>query len=148
MAGTINIKLYTISDDNRVVSKTLGTATEFSNCTMKDKTEVVNPTVRIASSSNLSGYNYCHIDRYNRYYYIDKIETTPDGYWLLHCRCDVLMSHKTQLLALTGTLKRSETVYNGYLNDPEYKALAYKKIVTKQFPNAISGDCFVLMTVG
>lgn len=148
MAGTIDIKLYTISDDNKVVSKTLGTPTDFANCTMKDTTEVTNPTIRISSSSNLSGYNYCQIDRYNRYYFIDKIETTPDGYWVLHCRCDVLMSYKTQIKALTGTLERSQTDYNGYLNDPQYKALAYRKIVTKQFPTAINNDCFVLMTVG
>ena len=148
MAGTIDINLYTISDDNKVVSKHLGTPTTFANCTMKDTTEVINPTIRISSSSNLSGYNYCYIARYERYYFIDQIETTPDGYWVLHCRCDVLMSYKTQIKALTGTLVRSQTVYNGYLNDPEYNALAYRKIVTKQFPTALDDDCFILMTVG
>ena len=148
MAGTIQIDLYTISDDNKVVSKHLGTPTTFSNCTMKDTTEVTNPTIRISTSSNLSGYNYCQIDRYNRYYFIDKIETTPDGYWLLHCRCDVLMSYKNQIKALTGTLVWSQTTYNGYLNDSEYNALAYRKIVTKQFPTALDDDCFILMTVG
>ena len=148
MAGTIDINLYTVSDDNKVVSKSLGTPTTFSNCTMKDTVDVTAPVIRISTSSNLSVKNYCYIARYNRYYFVDKIETTPDGYWQLHCRCDVLMSYKTQIKALTGTLVRSQTTYNGYLNDPNYNALAYRKIVTKQFPTALDDDCFILMTVG
>lgn len=147
MAG-FSVKLYTVSDDNKVVSKTLGTATEYANCIMKETVDVTAPVIRISTSTELSGKNYCYIERYGRYYFVDKIETTPDGYWQLHCRCDVLMSYKTQIKALTGTLERSQNTFNGYLNDPQYKALAYRKIVTKQFPTAINDDCFILMTVG
>ena len=142
------VKLYTVTDDAKVVSKSLGTATEFTSVTIKETTDVTAPVLRIASSSNLSGYNYCYIERYGRYYFINRIDTTPDGMWVIHCRCDVLMSYKSQIKALTGTLERSETVFNGYLNDSEYKALAYRKIVTKQFPTAMDNDCFILMTVG
>lgn len=146
MAFTVN--LYTITDDAKVVSKHLGTPTSFENVIVKETTDVTAPVLRITSSSNLSGYNYCYIARYGRYYFINKIDTTPDGMWVIHCRCDVLMSYKSQIKALTGTLERSETVFNGYLNDSEYKALAYRKIVTKQFPTALDDDCFILMTVG
>ena len=148
MADTITIELYTVSDDEKKVSKSLGTATTYSNCTLKDTTDVTAPMIRISSSSNLSGYNYCHIERYGRYYFVDKIETTPDGYWVLHCRCDVLMSYKSHIRALKGTITRSETIFNAYLNDPEYKALAYRKTVTKQFPYAMTDDNFILITVG
>lgn len=142
------VKLYTVTDDAKVVSKHLGTAAEFNSVTVKETTDVTAPVLRIASSSNLSGYNYCYIERYGRYYFINRIDTTPDGMWVIHCRCDVLMSYKSQIKALTGTLERSETVFNGYLNDSEYKALAYRKIVTKQFPYALDDDCIILMTVG
>lgn len=142
------VKFYTVTDDNNKVAKTLGTATEYDNVTIKETTDVTAPVLRISNTANMSGINYCYIERYGRYYFVDKIETTPDGFWLLHCRCDVLMSYKSQILALTGTLERSETVYNGYLMDNEYKAMSYRKIVTKQFPNAMTDDCFILMTVG
>ena len=144
---SVTINLYTISDDNRVVNKTIGTPTSY-DCNLKEQTDVTAPVIRIQTSSNLSGYNYCYIERYGRYYYIDRIETTPTGFWILHCRCDVLMSYKTQIKKLTGTINRSENTFNAYLNDSEYKALAYRKIVTKQFPTAINDDCFILMTVG
>lgn len=148
MAGTITINLYNIDDDNEKIQKSLGTATAFSNCTIKDTTDVTHPVVRIQTSDNLSHYNYMYIDRYSRYYYIERIETTPTGMWVLHCRCDVLKTYASQILNLDGTVTRSETLWNMYLNDPQYKAYAYRKIVTKKFPTPVSGDCFILMTVG
>lgn len=142
----MDVKLYRITDDDRVVHKTLGTAKEYT-CTFRDTEEILNPVIRIQTSDNLSDYNYAYIERYGRYYYV-KPSVGPNNLWSLAGRVDVLMSHRTELLRLSGTLVRSETVFNGYLNDPEYKALAYRKIVTKQFPNAIDNDCFILMTVG
>lgn len=145
--ANVSVKLYTVSDDNKVVSKHLGTSTDF-DCVIKETTDVTAPVLRIQTSTNLSGFNYCYIERYGRYYFVDKIETTPNGLWQLYCRCDVLMSYKSQIKTLSGTINRSENTYNVYLNDSEYKALAYRKIITKQFPTAIDDDCFILMTVG
>ena len=148
MAGTITINLYNVSDDNEKVDKTLGTAKSFTNCSIKEQTDVTNITLRIQMTDNLSGYNYAYVDEYGRYYFIDKIETTPTGYWVLSCRCDVLMSFKADILALTGTVTRSESLYNFYLNDGQFKALAYRNIVTKSFPQAVANDSCILMTVG
>lgn len=142
----VTVKLYKVTDDERTVSKTLGTAKEYS-CTLKNEQEILSPDVTIQTSDNLSDYNYMYIERYGRYYFV-KPSTTPNGYWRLAGRVDVLMSHRSELLTLTGTLVRSEKIFNGYLNDPEYKALAYRKTVTKQFPHAMTEDCFILMTVG
>ena len=148
MAGSITIDLYNVSDDNEKIDKTLGTAKEFTSSTIKEQTDVTNITLRIQTTDNLSGYNYAYVSEYGRYYFIDKIETTPTGYWVLSCRCDVLMSFKADILALKGTVTRSESLYNGYLIDNEYKAYAYRNIVTKQFPNGLTDDTFILMTVG
>ena len=147
--AAITINLYTVSDDRDHVYKTLGTPTTYSNCVIKERTSVQDPVIRIQNNTdNLSGLNYAYIERYGRYYYIDQIETTPDGFWVLHLHSDVLMSRAAALQNLEGTITRSETMFNGYLNDPQYKALAYRNIVTKKFPNAIDDDTFILMTVG
>lgn len=146
--AAITINLYTISDDKDHISKTLGTPTSYTNCVIKEQVSVQDPVIRIQSTDNLSGYNYAYIERYGRYYFINRIETTPDGFWVLHMHVDVLMSRRDQIRALKGTITRSETIYNGYLNDSQYKALAYRKIVTKQFPYAVNQDTFILMTVG
>lgn len=144
----MDIKLYKISDDNEKINKSLGSGLEFSNVSIKETTDVTRPVVRITTSTNLSKYNYMYIEHYGRYYYIERIETTPTGLWVLYTRCDVLMSYKSQILALDGTVTRAESLYNGYLNDPEYKSLAFRKIVTKQFPNAMTSDNLILITIG
>ena len=144
--AAVTVKLYQVTDDERTVSKTLGTAKEY-NCTFRNEEEILNPEIRINTTDNLSGYNYAYIERYGRYYFV-KPSTGPNNLWSFSGHVDVLMSHKTELLALSGTMVRSESSYNGYLIDPEFKAVAYKKIVTKKFPNAMTNDCFILMTVG
>lgn len=142
----VTVKLYKITDDERVVSKHLAGEKSYT-CTIKNEAEILGPEIHIQSTENLSDYNYAYIERYGRYYYV-KPSTTPNGFWRMTCRVDVLMSHKTELLKLSGTLQRSENIYNGYLNDPEYKSLAYRKIVTKKFPYSMDNDCFILLTVG
>ena len=148
MAGSITIDLYNVSDDNEKINKTLGTAKEFTNCSIKEQTDVTNITLRIQTTDNLSEYNYAYVSEYGRYYVIDRIETTPTGYWVLSCRCDVLMSFKTQILNLRGTVTRSESLYNGYLNDSAYKALAYRDVYTRAFPNSFNNDSLILLTIG
>ena len=145
----MDIKTYKISDDNNKVSKTLGTPTTYTGCVMKEPTDVVNPVIRITSSSNLSDVNYCYIEHYGRYYFVDKITAVNNGLWELSCRCDVLMSWKDQIKNLRGTITRGETIYNGYLNDPEYKSYAYTETITRKFPNSFEGtDSLILITVG
>lgn len=143
----ISVKFYKVTDDAKTVRKTLGTAKEY-NCVLKDKTELLDPVLTIQTTDDLSVYNYVYIAAFGRYYFITKPATVINGLWSFECHVDVLKSWYDEFKNLSGTLVRSETVFNGYLNDPEYKALAYRKIVTKQFPNAIDNDCFILMTVG
>lgn len=148
MAGSITIDLYNVSDDNEKVNKTLGTAKEFTNCSIKEQTDITNITLRIQTTDNLSAYNYVYVSEYGRYYFINRLETTPTGFWVLSCRCDVLMSFADQILNLRGTVTRSESLYNGYLNDSEYKSLAYRDVYTLAFPNEVNNDSLILLTIG
>ena len=144
---SVTIKLYKTESDREKLSKNLTDEKSY-DCILKDTTEVIKPVIRISTSDNLSSYNYCYIETFGRYYYIDSIETTPNGFWIIHCTVDVLQTYNDQIKDCKGTITRSETLFNAYLNDPEYKALSYRKIVTKKFPTAIDNDCFILMTVG
>lgn len=143
----MDVKLYITSSDREKLDKTLTSEQSFS-CTMKDTVDVLRPTIRIQTSTNLSGFNYARIERYGRYYYITSIKTTPNGYWEITLEVDVLMTYSTQIKRCYGTITRSEDNYNGYIVDDKYQTLSYKKYVTKKFPYAIENDCFILMTVG
>lgn len=144
----MDIITYTITDDAYKVNKTLGTGTTYQNVVMKSETDTVHPTLTIQTTANLSNVNYVYIERYGRYYFAEKPIAIKNGVWEVHCKSDPLMSFKTSLLNVHGTITRSETMFNAYLNDPEYNAYAYRNIVTKQFPTAVNQDTFILMTVG
>lgn len=144
----MDVITYTTTDEAEKVTKTLTNAATYSNVTMKDPTDTVHPVVTIQTSANLSSVNYMRIERYGRYYFVEKPIAVKNEVWELHCTSDPLMSFKESLLNVSGTVTRSETLFNAYLNDPEYKALAYRKCVTKAFPNEINNDHVVLITVG
>ena len=144
----MDVITYTTTDEAEKVTKTLTNAATYSNVTMKDPTDVVHPVITIQTTANLSGVNYMRIERYGRYYLVEKPIAVKNGVWELHCTSDPLMSFKESLLNIYGTVTRSETLYNGYLNDSQYKALSYRNIVTKTFPQAVANDSCILMTVG
>lgn len=144
----MDIVTYTVTDDAFKVNKTLGTGTTYQNAVMKDPTDTVHPVLTLQTSANLSGINYVYIERYGRYYFAETPIAVKNGVWEIHCTSDPLMSFKTSLLDVSGTVTRSETLFNAYLNDPEYKALAYRQTVTKAFPNEMTNDSFILVTIG
>ena len=144
----MDVITYTTTDEAEKVTKTLTNAATYTNVTMKDPTDTVHPVVTIQTTANLSSVNYMRIERYGRYYFVEKPIAVKNGVWELHCTSDPLMSFKDSLFNVSGTVTRSETLFNAYLNDPEYKALAYRKCVTKAFPNEINNDHVVLITVG
>ena len=144
----MDVITYTTTDEAEKVTKTLTNAATYSDVTMKDPTDVVHPVITIQTTANLSNVNYMRIERYGRYYFVEKPIAVKNGVWELHCTSDPLMSFKESLLNVSGTITRSETVYNVNLIDDEYKALAYKEIVTRQFPFSVNQDTFILMTVG
>lgn len=141
------LKLYKTTDDPSVVDKTLTNEKSFDNVTIHDTAQILAPILIVTTSENLSSYNYAYIERYNRYYYMT-VEAGTNGLWRLHLKVDVLKTYKESIKQLTGTIDRQEKTFNGYLNDDGYKALAYKEFVTKEFPNAMTNDSFIFMTVG
>ena len=145
MSFTVN--LYVTTSDRNKLNKALGSAVSF-DCVLKEQSDVLHPVIRVNTSSNLSGYNYARIERYGRYYYIEKIETTPNHFWEITMTVDPLMTYKDYIERVSGTITRSETIFDAYLNDPNYNAESYRKYVTKRFPTAVDDDCFILMTVG
>lgn len=143
----MTITLYSISDDPRNVSKTLGTGTDASG-TARGSFPVTGGAVEIQSAANLNKFNYAYIAETGRYYFIEKIDVLRHDLYVLNLRVDVLMSYAAQIRSLTGTINRQENLYNGYIQDGRYQALSYSKIVAKTFPNAMTNDSIILMTVG
>lgn len=144
----MNIDLYTITDDPRVVDKTVGTATLSTSGVPRGAITVTGGEVTIETSTDLSGINYAYISDFGRYYYVDDITILRNDVYILRLRVDVLMTYSAEIKTLVGTIDRNEGLADAYLQDGKYIAKVYRQCVTKAFPNSMTADNIILMTVG
>lgn len=146
MAFTISL-YKTTSENNRVV-KALAAGKEMSG-ELRNKTSVLNPSIRIESAENISGYNYCYIPEFGRYYYITDITSVRTNIWEVSMRCDVLMSYSAQIKALKPIIERDETGQSAGLVDSDLPISINKKVQKFYFPNGFTKDIqYVLTTSG
>lgn len=143
----MNITFYQNSSDPRKLDKTLTSLGVIENCVMRDVLDVENPTFRIASDALPNAFNYCFCDYTGRYYFTEDPVLVRTGLYDVKCHSDVLANLKTQLRALTATVDRNENIANGYLLDPNFKSMVYRECVTKPFPNGMTADSLILITV-
>ena len=102
--------------------------------------------------SKLMSSNYCYIEDLGRYYEI-RPESILElgGIIVMALEEDDIMSNLSEVMALNCIIKRQENLYNLYLNDDKYKAYAYTRIQTKNFPNgfnAMGNEKFILSIAG
>ena len=82
--------------------------------------DVLNPSCLIEYTDDIADivkFNYMYIPKLKRYYFIDSIKS-EGGLIRIDGRCDVLMSHKDDILASTQYIIRQEKKNNSpYLED-------------------------------
>lgn len=145
----INISLYQITDDERVVGKNIGTAVSTHTITLKGGCSIDNPVVSFsAQASAIAPLNYAYIDTFQRYYFIRDRKSLVNGVVELTLESDPWESFKTALENCTATIARNENASNGYLPDDAYQLLSYKCIKTFEFPTGLVDESMILMTVG
>lgn len=111
---SITAKFYTITDDPRVINKTLGTATD-QIITIKGVDSVLNPTIVLKYSETLSKCNYVYLPApYDRYYFLAPPVLAPGKRMTFGCSVDPLMSHKDEIEVLDVVVTRLERGKYGY----------------------------------
>lgn len=146
MAFTVT--LYVSSSPVEKIGKSLSSGSDFI-CELKDDTSILNPMIKIYSTSNLSGYNYMYIPEFGRYYYINDISSPRNNEWDISAHVDVLETYKTAILANSAVIRRQQNRYNLYLDDPDFMSLNYDRIQTLKFPttNAFSKSLEYILVV-
>lgn len=97
---------------------------------MKDAIDVAESNNIDVTNTNLSdivylltekiiGCNYAYIPDLHRYYFVNDISSVVNTLWRLDMRCDVLMSHKDEILQLEPLIERNENLYNADVQDNE-----------------------------
>lgn len=93
------IQFFQITTGHNVIGKTTNKKAMYTIDTpLKKDTNRLNPTILIYSDLSLEIMNYCYIDEFSRYYFIDKIEQVRKNLYRIHCKVDVLESYKLEIL--------------------------------------------------
>ena len=128
----ITVKLHQTSSPRNKIGKTLDAGLDFS-CCLKDDCSILNPRLDIFTDADITGRNYLYIPAFGRYYFIDDIVSTNNGYWTITAHVDVLETYKDQIKANRAVIRRQENVFNLYLDDPDFQVYNYENIQTLQF---------------
>lgn len=140
----MTITLSNTTDEIEVLDKTL-TGSISRECVLVN-TDVLNPILKLESI--VIDKNYVHIPTFNRYYFVQTVETINGMHTLLHCSVDVLMSYKDEIKELDAYISRNEFNANFLLNDSSMPLLAEKRLVVKGFgTDIISFDEYLLECV-
>lgn len=109
----MTILLYSISDDDLKVSKSLGTAVTLNDVNLlTDNEELNNPYFDITFTSGLLGVNYAYVAAWHRYYFAD-VSILTGNIMRFNLRVDRLMSFiAPNETSLTGYVERSTNHYN------------------------------------
>lgn len=114
---------------------------------LKAPCNIINPEIKIATQSDPTGYNYCYLPTFSRYYWV-KNWTYTDGLWVASLTVDTLASYRDQIGSATEYVARSSATYDGTISDGLYPAKATVQSVTKAFQGGfaetISGGFFVI----
>ncbi len=112
-----NVIFYNNKADKRVVDKT-SYITEYKSLrgNFKDEVNLLNP-IFIVESKEVPNCNYCYIEDFKRYYYVNDIKVLRNNIYSISCSVDVLMSYKQYIINSTQYVSRQENMYNELLQD-------------------------------
>lgn len=114
---------------------------------IKAPCNIIDPEIKIATQNDPTGYNYCYLPTFSRYYWV-KNWTYADGLWDASLTVDTLASYRDQIGNSTEYVTRSSAQYDGTISDGLYPATAEVRSVTSAFQGGfsetISGGFFVI----
>lgn len=117
---------------------------DLDNVVLKEPTNVLNPVLRITPSVMGSAtiapvvYNYAHIQKFQRYYFIDNWEYIG-GCWECSLSVDVLGSWRGIIGATSAYVERAESAYDGNVIDMMFPATTDYDVVNSTLSTAWYG---------
>lgn len=144
----MNIVLYVNSSEKNAINKNIGSALTLTG-TLRGESSVINPSF-VIELTNPSGYNYCYISEFGRYYFIKDITSVRNNLWRIDCSVDVLMSFKNQILNLDVIVEdATNDSSESYMSGEVWQTTVKTKTDVINFPYGLldNGE-YILITSG
>lgn len=112
----MRIKLYKVYDEENKLNKTLNSELVLTG-SLKTEISVFNPIIMLKSVNfNFLEYNYCFIEDFNRYYFIEDIEIDALALFEIKLREDVLMSFNSDIKNMTVQINESSNPNSNFID--------------------------------
>lgn len=105
---------------------------------VKSKTSLNNPIFVLDPAVDFVKYNYCYLEDFKTYYYVDDIILSNTNIVELVCRVDALATARQYIINTTAFVKYSSLNYNPHLRDD--RIIACTNISTDIYRNNLGGD--------
>ena len=115
----IELKLRKCLSEANRVDKTFASESDITlQGVFKTQEDVLGPEIQVESSADLSAYNYCEIDVFNRKYFM-QARVDYNNIWTLNLKVDVLSSFAAGIRNSPALVKRTNKngKINYYMND-------------------------------
>jgi len=144
----MELKLYQTLDNENVINKSL-TLIHTLNIKMKTRNSIVSPIIVLSNAGNkdYTNCNYCHIDTFNRFYFIRDIEILNDTNVQLSLECDVLESFKNDILNSSAEINRA-LKKGDYVNVNDATDLRKEIDIFESNQSFTEGKNIILSTIG
>lgn len=126
MAFTVNF--WQMIKEVNSTAQPSGSGTAYS-CVSNADFNVLAPRLplQIGAAANPTGYNYCQVPAWGRYYWISRW-SFESGLWVAYCEVDALASWKTQIGSTSAYVLRAAADSDGSLIDNLYPTKAAPSI--------------------
>lgn len=144
----MDITLHVNSSERQAISKSLDSGTVLSG-SLRNESSVINPSFLI-EYENPTGFNYCYIADFGRYYFITNITSIRTNIWRIDCTVDVLMSFSSEILNLDVIVNyESSPDDESYMNGEPWQSLVKTRTDVINFPYGLLDDGeYILITSG
>lgn len=112
----VNVTFYTFAKKINSTAQPIG-GTSIP-CVLKDSATIISPSLEL-SIQNPTGFNYCYIADFGRYYFIGNWSYFR-GTWNCDCNVDVLASYRAHIGASSMYVLRAAADYDGNIIDSFY----------------------------
>lgn len=147
----MQIILYKNTRPSRNIARTLSDPlTLTGEPRSADTLDMYNPEIVIPYNSTIfSGYNFCYIPEYGRYYFINDFRIIGKTI-LLSMHVDVLYTYRDSVLNSQCIAERSSSNYELMLEDTAVSAVAGYDIFSRSLPYTFRPDqgIYVLIVAG
>ena len=138
----MQIKLYNNQNVKNSINKVLQNEIVL-NGTLKEPSSILSPQIKVVKQDDILLKNYCYIEKFKRYYFIENITVENNNFLTLDLSVDVLESFKTDILNSTQVIGRQENSFDLKIVDSESIIKPNKKFQVRVFPNSpLSTDNF------